>query len=204
MTPCSGRERLGRPWWSLVVVERAQQISVFACRRGSRDVSVRRVGIALHPPHLAVKVALESIRSSCGAASSKRACAKPDSVEPRGDALCSVIACLEGSVTVHRFRVEYRARSRCSKLDSAIATLNTLGVGSLDKIGEPARRPCESRARRATGVGDELIEMLDDASRTALECGEMSRSFRRLPRDGRQPTGASPRQGAIIGRPASF
>ena len=51
-----------------------------------------------------------------------------------------------------------------SKLDTAIATLNTLEVGSLDKIGEQLLSVREELARHAL---DDLVEKLD-ACRVAL------------------------------------
>ena len=61
------------------------------------------------------------------------------------------------------------------KLDSAIATLNTLEVGSLDKIGEQLVAVREELARHNL---EDLVEKVD-ACRTALESGELE-EFRRL------------------------
>jgi len=62
-----------------------------------------------------------------------------------------------------------------SKLDTAIATLNTLEVGSLDKIGEQLAAVREELARHNL---EDLVEKID-ACRTALERGELA-EFRRL------------------------
>jgi hypothetical protein len=62
-----------------------------------------------------------------------------------------------------------------SKLDTAIATLNTLEVGSLDKIGEQL---LAVRAELAGHGLDDLVEKID-ACRVALEAGELD-EFRRL------------------------
>ena len=62
-----------------------------------------------------------------------------------------------------------------SKLDTAIATLNTLEVGSLDKIGEQLLAVREELARNDL---EDLVEKID-ACRTALESGELE-EFRRL------------------------
>lgn len=62
-----------------------------------------------------------------------------------------------------------------SKLDNAIATLNTLDVGSLDKIDE------QLRAVREELVGhglDDLVEKVDGC-RKALGSGDLP-EFRRL------------------------
>ena len=61
------------------------------------------------------------------------------------------------------------------KLDSAIATLNTLEVGSLDKIGEQLVAVREELGRHNL---EDLVEKVD-ACRTALESGELE-EFRRL------------------------
>ena len=61
------------------------------------------------------------------------------------------------------------------KLDSTIATLNTLEVGSLDKIGEQLVAVREELARHNL---EDLVEKVD-ACRTALESGELE-EFRRL------------------------
>ncbi len=61
------------------------------------------------------------------------------------------------------------------KLDSTIATLNTLEVGSLDKIGEQLVAVREELARHDL---EDLVEKVD-ACRTALESGELE-EFRRL------------------------
>ena len=62
-----------------------------------------------------------------------------------------------------------------SKLDTAIATLNTLEVGSLDKISEQL---LAVRAELETHQLGELVEKID-ACRSALESGELE-EFRRL------------------------
>ena len=62
-----------------------------------------------------------------------------------------------------------------SELDTAIATLNTLEVGSLDKIGEQLLAVREELARHNL---EDLVENID-ACRTALENGELE-EFRRL------------------------
>ena len=62
-----------------------------------------------------------------------------------------------------------------SKLDTAIATLNTLEVGSLDKIGEQLGAVREELAGHDL---EDLVEQID-ACRTALESGELE-EFRRL------------------------
>ena len=62
-----------------------------------------------------------------------------------------------------------------SKLDTAIATLNTLEVGSLEKIGEQLLLVREELARHGL---DELVDKID-ACRAALERGELA-EFRRL------------------------
>ncbi len=62
-----------------------------------------------------------------------------------------------------------------SKLDTAIATLNTLEVGSLDKIGEQLLAVREELARNDL---EDLVEKID-ACRMALESGELE-EFRRL------------------------
>jgi len=62
-----------------------------------------------------------------------------------------------------------------SKLDTAIATLNTLEVGSLDKIGAQLVAVREELARHHL---EDLVEKID-ACRTALENGELE-EFRRL------------------------
>jgi len=65
-----------------------------------------------------------------------------------------------------------------SKLDTVIATLNNLDVGSLDKIAEQlssARRELERLDVRGLG---ELVDKLD-ACRSALARGELD-EFRRL------------------------
>ena len=61
------------------------------------------------------------------------------------------------------------------KLDSTIATLNTLEVGSLDKIGEQLVAVREELGRHNL---KDLVEKVD-ACRTALESGELE-EFRRL------------------------
>ncbi len=61
------------------------------------------------------------------------------------------------------------------KLDSTIATLNTLEVGSLDKIGEQLVAVREELGRHNL---EDLVEKVD-ACRTALESGELE-EFRRL------------------------
>jgi len=62
-----------------------------------------------------------------------------------------------------------------SKFDTTIATLNTLEVGSLDKIGEQLVAVREELARHNL---EDLVEKVD-ACRTALESGELE-EFRRL------------------------
>ncbi len=62
-----------------------------------------------------------------------------------------------------------------SKLDTAIATLNTLEVGSLDKIGEQLVAVREELVRHNL---EDLVEKVD-ACRVALERGELD-EFRRL------------------------
>ena len=62
-----------------------------------------------------------------------------------------------------------------SKLDNAIATLNTLEVGSLDKITEQLLAVREELARHEL---DDLVEKID-ACRSSLESGELE-EFRRL------------------------
>ena len=61
------------------------------------------------------------------------------------------------------------------KLDSTIATLNTLEVGSLDKIGEQLVAVREELGRHNL---EDLVEKVD-ACRAALESGELE-EFRRL------------------------
>ncbi len=62
-----------------------------------------------------------------------------------------------------------------SKLDTTIATLNTLEVGSLDKIGEQLVAVREELVRHNL---EDLVEKVD-ACRIALERGELD-EFRRL------------------------
>jgi hypothetical protein len=62
-----------------------------------------------------------------------------------------------------------------SKLDTVIATLNNLEVGSLDKIGEQLVAVRDELARHEL---DDLVEKID-ACRSALETGEVE-DFRRL------------------------
>ena len=62
-----------------------------------------------------------------------------------------------------------------SKLDTAIATLNTLEVGSLDKIAEGLLSVREELARHEL---DDLVDKID-ACRAALESGNLE-EFRRL------------------------
>jgi len=62
-----------------------------------------------------------------------------------------------------------------SKLDTVIATLNNLEVGSLDKIGEQLVAVRDELARHEL---DDLVEKID-ACRSALETGELE-DFRRL------------------------
>ena len=62
-----------------------------------------------------------------------------------------------------------------SKLDTAIATLNTLEVGSLDKIGAQLVAVREELARHNL---EDLVDKID-ACRSALENGELE-EFRRL------------------------
>lgn len=65
-----------------------------------------------------------------------------------------------------------------SKLDTAIATLNTLDVGSLDKIAEQLLSVREELAGHSGQGLDEVVEKVD-ACRAALERGELA-EFRRL------------------------
>lgn len=62
-----------------------------------------------------------------------------------------------------------------SKLDTTIATLNTLEVGSLDKISEQLVAVREELVRHNL---EDLVEKVD-ACRVALERGELD-EFRRL------------------------
>ncbi len=62
-----------------------------------------------------------------------------------------------------------------SKLDATIATLNTLEVGSLDKISEQLVAVREELVRHNL---EDLVEKVD-ACRVALERGELD-EFRRL------------------------
>ena len=62
-----------------------------------------------------------------------------------------------------------------SELDTTIATLNTLEVGSLDKIGEGLVAVREELVRHNL---EDLVEKVD-ACRLALERGELD-EFRRL------------------------